>query len=241
MLENSQIKVKQGFLNLTIFGIAMGFLEAIVVIYVRQLCYPDGFDFPLKMLPEKMIFIEWIREISTIVMLTMAGIISGRTFLEKFSFFIFTFGIWDIFYYVALKIFINWPSSFLTWDLLFLIPITWLGPVIAPIICSILMISLAIIIVNLSQKNTNFKLNKFEWTFMLAGAFIIFLTFIYDYLKIIFKNGFISKILTLNKDEQFIKIVESYVPVEFCWLAFIAGVCLILLCIFSILRRERKR
>ncbi len=241
MLENSQIKVKQGFLNLTIFGIAMGFLEAIVVIYVRQLCYPDGFDFPLKMLPEKMIFIEWIREISTVVMLTMVGIISGRTFLEKFSFFIFTFGIWDIFYYVALKIFINWPSSFLTWDLLFLIPITWLGPVIAPIICSILMISLAIIIVNLSQKNTNFKLNKFEWIFMLAGAFIVFLTFIYDYLKIIVKNGFISKILTLNKDEQFIKIVESYVPVEFCWLAFIAGVCLILLCIFSILRRERKR
>ena len=86
MHENNQIKYRENFLNLSIFGIAMGFLEAIVVIYVRQLYYPEGFEFPLKMLPEKMILVEWIREISTIVMLVIVGVISGRTFEQKFSF-----------------------------------------------------------------------------------------------------------------------------------------------------------
>lgn len=241
MHENNQIKYRENFLNLSIFGIAMGFLEAIVVIYVRQLYYPEGFEFPLKMLPEKMILVEWIREISTIVMLVIVGVISGRTFEQKFSFFIFTFGIWDIFYYVALKILIDWPSSFLTWDLLFLIPITWLGPVIAPIICSILMIFLSIIIVSQTSKDRDFKLNKPEWTFLLAGAFTIFCTFIYDYLNIIVKNGFILKISKLTSDQKFVSIVESFTPEKFGWSAFIAGVCLILICILSILKRKMKK
>ena len=31
-----------------IFAIAMGFLEAVIVIYLRKIYYPLGFNFPLK-------------------------------------------------------------------------------------------------------------------------------------------------------------------------------------------------
>jgi hypothetical protein len=89
--------------------------------------------------------IEITREFSTLLMLFSVAWISGRNFLQQLSVFLFLFGIWDIFYYVALKIFLDWPGSFLTWDLLFLIPITWLGPVLAPVICSVVMILTAFI------------------------------------------------------------------------------------------------
>ncbi|NLI56587.1 hypothetical protein GX420_06385, partial [bacterium] len=98
-------KTYKTFIVLTIFGIAMGFLEAIVVVYLREIYYPQGFEFPLNTFSSEMLSIEWIREISTIIMLITIGIITGKNFLQKLSFFLYTFAIWDIFYYVALKLF----------------------------------------------------------------------------------------------------------------------------------------
>lgn len=115
------------------------------MVYLRELYYPGGFKFPLELLPPWLMVIEITREFSTLLMLFSVAWISGRNFLQQLSVFLFLFGIWDIFYYVALKIFLDWPGSFLTWDLLFLIPITWLGPVLAPVICSVVMILTAFI------------------------------------------------------------------------------------------------
>ncbi len=180
----------------------MGFLEAIVVVYLRELYYPNGFKFPLSNMPLKIFGIEWIREISTIIMLVVIGIIAGKNPLQKFAYFIFTFGVWDIFYYIALKIFLVWPSSFLTWDILFLIPITWIGPVLAPIICSLTMILLSIVIVHFNEKNYLLKINFKEWFLIILGTIIIFITFNRDFAKIIIENGFLSKLssLPLNTD-----------------------------------------
>ena len=135
------------FIPASIFGIAFGFLEAIVVVYLREIYYPNGFSFPLTLLDPQMLKVEIVREFCTIIMLASVGWILGKTSGEKFSFFIFVFGVWDIFYYVALKIFLDWPETILEWDVLFLIPITWIGPVLAPVICSIGMILIALIYV----------------------------------------------------------------------------------------------
>jgi hypothetical protein len=110
-----------------IFALFMGFLEATVVVYLRELYYPGGFEFPLQTFDVKLFAIELVREFSTLVMLVTVGMLAGKTPLQKFGFFLYLFGVWDIFYYVALKLFLNWPASFLTWDLLFLIPVTWVG------------------------------------------------------------------------------------------------------------------
>ena len=85
---------------LTIFGIAMGFLETAVVIYLRRIYYPDGFKFPLVEIENGILSVEILREVATIIMLFAIGFLAGKTKLQRFAFFIYSFAIWDIFYYV---------------------------------------------------------------------------------------------------------------------------------------------
>src|SRR4030042_7126972 len=134
-MKNTESIQKKIFF-LTIFGIAMGFLESVVIVYLRQLYYPEGFGFPLKEVIWGGLFLEYLREIATIVILLTVSLIAGRMPYERFSYFLYCFGIWDIFYYIGLKVLLNWPSSLLTWDILFLIPVVWLAPVLAPIFCA---------------------------------------------------------------------------------------------------------
>ena len=55
---------------ITMFAIAMAFLESAVVVYLRRLFYPQGFNFPLEGFIEPSILsIEWLRELATIVKL----------------------------------------------------------------------------------------------------------------------------------------------------------------------------
>lgn len=235
-------KINHKFIPLTFYGIAMGFLEAIVVVYLRELYYPNGFDFPLSNMPIKIFGIEWIREITTIIMLIAIGIIAGKNPLQKFAYFIFSFGVWDIFYYVALKIFLDWPASLLTWDILFLIPITWLGPVLAPVICSLTMILLSFVIVYFNEKNYLLKINFKEWVLIILGTIIIFITFIRDFSKIIIENGFLSNFSSLPSNIDFQKIVSEFIPQYFNWVLFGIGELLILLSIvFMYIRINRLK
>jgi hypothetical protein len=120
------------YVLLGLFSVAMAALEAIVVIYLRQLYYPQGFSFPLAPASLPIVFTEWLREATTIVMLFIMGESRRQRIPQGFFCFLYAFAMWDIFYYVWLKILINWPPSLLTWDLLFLIPVPWVSPVLAP-------------------------------------------------------------------------------------------------------------
>lgn len=224
---------------LGIFAIAMGALEAIVVVYVRQIYYPEGFDFPLTFLSSQMIAIEWIREVATIVMLGCIGIIAGRNWLQRLACFLYCFAIWDIFYYIWLKLLINWPASFLTWDILFLIPVPWIGPVLAPVICSLTMILMAGIIINAQYRNEAFRIKSFEWSLIFLGALIILGTFIWDYSRIIIRDGFFSRFWTLADDHQFQQIISAFDPTHYRWVVFIIGEICILSALALIFRRAK--
>ena len=50
------------------------------------------------------------------------------------------FGVWDLFYYLWLKVLIGWPRTWLEWDVLFLIPAVWLGPWICPAAIALLFV-----------------------------------------------------------------------------------------------------
>ena len=102
-----------------LFAVAMAYFEAAVVVYLRLIFYPDGFAFPLVSGPPATILIELGREVATILMLVAIGILCGRSKTERFAYLLISFGVWDIMYYVWLKVQIGWPASFLTWDLLF--------------------------------------------------------------------------------------------------------------------------
>jgi hypothetical protein len=125
---------------LTLFCIAMGFLESSVVVYLRELYYPEGFRFPLSPIEKDIVTTEFWREIATVIMLLGVAMLSGRSAVQRLAFFIFSFAVWDIFYYVFLYLLLGWPSSVMTWDILFLVPLPWLGPVLSVLIITVLMV-----------------------------------------------------------------------------------------------------
>jgi len=165
---------------LTIFSIAMAFVESAVVVYLRAIFYSDGFAFPLKAMVDYKIFVEVLRESATMFMLLSVACLAGRKGWERFAYFMMCFAIWDIFYYVWLKVLLDWPSSLLEWDVLFLIPLPWIGPVIAPVSISLLMIVLGLFIVADFQKGHDFRPSLLSIILALAGTIIVLYTFMYD-------------------------------------------------------------
>jgi len=223
------MNVRNRLTLLTIYGIAMGFLESTVVIYLRGIYYIDGFKYPIKIISPEIFTTEILREVATIVMLIAISFLAGRNFKQRFAIFIYNFAIWDIFFYVWLKALINWPVSFLTWDILFLIPITWIGPVLAPIICSITMIALGLMILLFDERGYNVKIKPLSWGLILSGAFIIFVTFIWDYSMIIIRGGFLPKLANLSENPEFMTVISQYIPSHFNWLSFSIGELMILI------------
>ncbi len=232
--------IKNTLIFLVVFSIAMGFMEAVVVVYLRQLYYPDGFSFPLKLITLQGLSLEYWREISTIVMLLAVSHVSGKNFYERLSYLLICFGIWDIFYYVWLKVLLNWPASFFTWDVLFLIPVVWAGPVLAPIICALTIIIFGGCMIHFQQKGYPAKMNLSEWVLLSAGALIIFLTFIWEYMNLIIKGGFISHLFTLKKDPEFLAIVAQHIPQYYQWPFFVIGEILMLCSLLLFCRRNRS-
>jgi len=150
----SEVNQRSSLIWASFFAIAIAFVEAAIVVYLRKLYYPGGFGFPLKMIPQSILWIELGRELATIIMLMAVAGLIGHHFRQKLAYFAFLFGMWDIFYYVWLKIYLNWPSFLLEWNVLFLIPLPWVGPVLAPILVSLGLIFSAIVILLFYQKGS---------------------------------------------------------------------------------------
>jgi len=99
--------LKKNLAILSLFAIAMGLLESAVVIYLRDILYPGGFDFPLNPVRPDLVWTEMLRELSTLVMLLAVGILAGRNTAERFGWFLYSFAVWDIFYYVFLWVLVG--------------------------------------------------------------------------------------------------------------------------------------
>ena len=164
----------------TVFAIAMALVEAAIVVYLRAIYYPDGFALPLKAISVQHYIIELGREAATILMLISVAALCGRRFWEKFAYFIICFGIWDIFYYVWLKVALGWPSSVFDVDILFLIPLPWIGPVIAPVAISVFMIVIGLLMVSLHKGGHEFRPSLLTWILTIIGTLIILYSFMKD-------------------------------------------------------------
>ena len=138
-------------LALTVFAVAMGYMEAVIVVYLRHLgnlvpMPPGTFDYHkfVAQLPAFVIPTEQTREAATLIMLVALALAVGRSTREKVCVFLLAFGVWDIFYYVGLKVLLNWPPSLTTIDVLFLIPKPWFAPVWLPLAISTGMVAAAL-------------------------------------------------------------------------------------------------
>lgn len=201
-----------------LFSIAMAALESAVVVYLRALYYPDGFSVAFKIIDESIVRVELLRELATLVMLVTLGYLAGKNFKERMAYFLLSFAVWDIFYYAWLKVLISWPSSLLEWDILFLIPFTWLGPVLAPVICSITMIALALVLLRSTR-----PIIPTVWSLLIGGSILVLYTFTEDYGRLIIGNGFLDDYPLLLQNQEFIRIASEYMPQGFNWMVFAIG------------------
>jgi len=233
--------MRKKYINVTIFAIAMAFLETAVVIYLRELMYPEGFRFPLAPISPELALTELLREASTLIMLIMIGVLAGKKLADRFAWFLYSFAIWDIFYYVFLKVMINWPDSLMTWDILFLIPATWTGPVITPIIISLMMILLAYFILSFTNKGLSLKIKALEWTGLIVGSLLLILAFIWDYSAFILKEYKLVDILILPDKSGLFDYATGYIPEKFPWLLFFIGYGIILIFILLVYIRGGKK
>jgi hypothetical protein len=185
--------------GLILFGISFGYVEASIVVYlravydpIRQSLHPDrpaGELFPLipvdqlrKTAPEKswLLGVEVAREAATMIMLASVAlaVAGGRSsWLPSFA---ISFGTWDLFFYVFLKVLLHWPPSIMTWDILFLIPVPWAAPVLAPSIVSITIIGSGLLALARPV-----RMLPGHWFALTLGGALILMSFTWDYQNLI--------------------------------------------------------
>ena len=250
--------LKRTLIALSLFAVAMGLLESAVVIYLRDILYPGGFAFPLSPIRPDLVWTEMCRELATLVMLVSVGFLAGRNTAERFAWFLYAFALWDIFYYVFLFVLVGWPSSLMTWDILFLLPVTWTGPVITPLIVSLTMILFDLLILFPSGRKKLSpggggkpvsagqtavapeipRIPRLSWILLVLGSLLLIVAFTWDYSGFVLERMDFRDIWTLP-GSQVHALVHQYIPRKFNWTLFIAGEAVILSGI-AVYRRRRN-
>lgn len=163
------------------YAIAMAYVESAVVVYLRRALAVDvSTVFPLQD-PRSLgglASIEVGREAATVVMLGAVGLLTGRSRLERLAWFAVAFGAWDIAYYGWLWVFSGWPTSLSTWDLLFLIPAPWAGPVWAPCVVSLALVAFGLIAARQLRRGLPVRVGQREIAVAVVGGLVVVLSFL---------------------------------------------------------------
>jgi len=193
--------------GIAFYSIAMAYLEAAVVVYLRAaIGVPTGTIFPIDLSPAAMPFgwIEVGREGATLLMIGAVAWVVGRSPLERLAWAGVVFGIWDIGYYAWLWVFSGWPPSLGTWDLLFLLPAPWAGPIWAPIAVSAALIGFGLACAGLLRAGESVRFGRRHLGVLLAGGAIVVVSFL------------------LNAG----LLLEGGTPTDFAWPIFLAGLAI---------------
>jgi hypothetical protein len=158
----------------------MAYMESAVVVYLQRALgiTPDRL-FPLQdgAVVGNLAAIEVGREFATLVMLGAIGWMLGRSWVERLVWTSVAFGVWDIGYYIWLWIFIGWPHSPATWDVLFLIPVPWAGPVWAPVAVSVALIGFGLAAAQRAVQGRSPRVRPIHAAAALAGGAIVVSSF----------------------------------------------------------------
>jgi hypothetical protein len=214
---------KLRLLTVAIFAAAMAWVESAVVFYLRVLV--DRLQ-PYQPVPLPIFGglgeAELIREASTLVMLLAVGGLAGRNGRTRLAFSLFAFGVWDILYYLFLVPLTGWPNSLLDWDILFLIPVPWWAPVIAPVsIAGLLALGGAVVALK-DQTDRPLRVGWPGWVPGAAGALLALYSFTAE---------------TLPAAGRGAECARQTLPVNFPWMVFLGGLFLMAIPMLHILRR----
>lgn len=169
------------WLAVTLFAIAFAWVEAAIVFYLRTMVdrlepYQPN---PLPLV-EAIVWVELVREAATLIMLATVGIIAGRNLVSRLGYTLIAFGVWDIFYYLFLRPMTGWPNSLLDWDILFLLPLPWWGPILAPMLIALLMIIWGTLVTQVESLQRNALSNWRVLGINALGVFLALYVFMAD-------------------------------------------------------------
>ena len=207
------------------FAIAMAWVESAVVFYLRT--HIDRIE-PYQPNPLPIIGglgpVELAREFATLVMLFTVGVLAGKTWRARVGFMLIAFGVWDIFYYVFLKVMCGWPNSLLDWDILFLLPLPWWGPVLAPVLIATLMILWGTNAVFFERNPAAKWSNSRGWICCFIGGTLALLIFMADAIRVA---------------NQGVPVIREVLPTHFNWPLFLVALGLMSVPVVSELSRWR--
>jgi hypothetical protein len=196
-----------------LFAVAMAWLESAIVFYGRSLVgrlepyQPNPLPFIAELGPT-----ELVREAATMLMLWAVGWFAGETRRARWAFACVAFGVWDVFYYVFLRIICGWPRTLLDWDVLFLIPLPWWGPVIAPMLIAVLMIAWGTLVALNDTPARPLRSSWTVWATAAVGAVLALAVFMADALRVA-GGG--------------IEALSNMLPVKFNWPIFAVALALL--------------
>jgi hypothetical protein len=207
-----------------VFAIAMAWVESAAVYYLRSMIHRLE-PYQPNPLPIVSGFgtAEMIREAATLIMLAAVGVLAGSTWRARAGYGAIAFGVWDIFYYVFLKVLCGWPHSFLDWDILFLLPLPWWGPVLAPVLISVLMISWGTLVIT-SDGHPAVPLRGLAWLLNLLGITLALYTFMAD---------------AIGVAGQGVDVLRNLLPKQFNWQLFGLALLLMTAPVIHVWRRRR--
>jgi hypothetical protein len=168
------------------FAVAMAWFEAAAVAYLRVLLdrvQPYQFD-PLPA-ATGLGPTELMREAATLVMLLAVGWLAGRTWRSRVAYAAIAFGVWDLCFYLFLKVITGWPGSLHDWDILFLLPLPWWGPVLAPMEIALLMVIGGTLVSQRDRDMSPFWPSRAAWVASGGGVALALRLFMADALRLL--------------------------------------------------------
>jgi hypothetical protein len=195
-----------------LYAIAMAWVESAVVYYMRRMI--DRIE-PYQPYPLPVVgglgTAELVREAATLIMLLTVGILAGRNWRSRWGYALIAFGVWDIFYYVFLIPLTGWPNSLLDWDILFLLPLPWWGPVLAPVLIASLMIVWGSVVVLGSDEQVLSAPGWKAWSLTGTGIVLALYVFMADSLRVA---------------NQGVDALRNLLPAQFNWPLFLVALIL---------------
>ena len=204
-------RVRRWLLVVT-FAIAMSWVEAATVYDLRVMVDRVN-PYQTNPLPLAGVLgrVELVREAATLLMLFTLGALTGRTWRSRLGYSAIAFGVWDLFYYLFLKAISGWPASLLDWDILFLLPVPWWGPVLAPMCIAALMIVWGTLATGRATTAGTSSLTSTAWSCSAAGQAIALYLFMAD---------------ALHALPQGAGAMRAVLPHEFNWPLFVLALAL---------------